>query len=92
MNRDEVAVTAIRDRLAALKELDKRREAILASLEERGLLTPELRAKVETADLVPRIISGRLQQFMQTAASVNVPDRKFSMKPTRAMQTEALHG
>ena len=32
--------TAIRDRLAALKELDKRREAILASLEERGLLTP----------------------------------------------------
>ena len=27
---DEVAVTAIRDRLAALKELDKRREAILA--------------------------------------------------------------
>ena len=47
---DEVAVTAIRDRLAALKELDKRREAILASLEERGLLTPELRAKVETAD------------------------------------------
>ena len=47
---DEVAVTAIRDRLAALKELDKRREAILASLEERGLLTPELRAKVEAAD------------------------------------------
>lgn len=47
---DEVAVTAIRDRLAALKELDKRREAILASLEERGLLTPELRAKVEAAN------------------------------------------
>ena len=47
---DEVAVTAIRDRLAALKELDKRREAILASLEERGLLMPELRAKVEAAD------------------------------------------
>ena len=47
---DEVAVTAIRDRLAALKELDKRREAILASLEERGLLTPELRAKIEAAD------------------------------------------
>ena len=43
-------MTAIRDRLAALKELDKRREAILASLGERGLLTPELRAKVEAAD------------------------------------------
>lgn len=42
---DEVAVTAIRDRLAAGRELDKRREAIVASLEERNLLTPELRAK-----------------------------------------------
>ena len=46
---DEVAVTAIRDRLAAGRELDKRREAIVASLEERNLLTPELRAKVEAA-------------------------------------------
>ena len=43
---DEVAVTAIRDRVQALRELDKRREAILASLEERALLTPELRAAV----------------------------------------------
>ncbi|MBA4372054.1 MAG: RNA-binding transcriptional accessory protein [Thermodesulfovibrio sp.] len=47
---DEVAVTAIRDRLAQLRELDKRREAILTSLEERGLLTDELKAKIETAD------------------------------------------
>lgn len=46
---DEVAVTAIRDRLAAGRELDKRRDAILASLEERNLLTPDLRAKVEAA-------------------------------------------
>ncbi len=46
---DEVPVTAIRDRLAAGRELDKRREAIVASLEERNLLTPELRAKVEAA-------------------------------------------
>ena len=46
---DEVAVTVIRDRLAAGRELDKRREAIVASLEERNLLTPELRAKVEAA-------------------------------------------
>ena len=35
---DEVAVAAIRDRLEELAELDKRREAILSSLEERGLL------------------------------------------------------
>jgi len=32
---DEVAITAVRDRLNQLMELDKRREAILKSLEER---------------------------------------------------------
>jgi uncharacterized protein len=46
---DEVALTAIRDRLAQLKELAKRREAIVKSLDERGLLTDELRAKVDAA-------------------------------------------
>jgi protein Tex len=46
---DEVAVAAIRDRLEALAELDKRREAVLASLEERGLLTAALRAALEEA-------------------------------------------
>lgn len=47
---DEVAITTIRDRLIQLAELDKRREAILKSLEERGLLTDELRRAVESAD------------------------------------------
>ena len=47
---DEVAVTAIRDRLAQLAELDKRREAILKSLEEQGKLTDELKARVEGAE------------------------------------------
>ncbi len=36
---DEVAITAIRDRFAQLKELDKRRESILKSLDETGKLT-----------------------------------------------------
>ena len=47
---DEVAVLAIRDRLAQLRELDKRREAILKSLEETGKLTDELKAKVLAAE------------------------------------------
>ncbi|RJQ17912.1 MAG: RNA-binding transcriptional accessory protein [Nitrospiraceae bacterium] len=46
---DEVAVAAIRDRLEQLRELDKRREAIVKSLEERGLLTDELKGKIEGA-------------------------------------------
>ncbi len=47
---DEVAVAAIRDRLEQLRELDKRREAILKSLEETGKLTDELKAKVLAAE------------------------------------------
>src|SRR3990172_184996 len=47
---DEVAVLAIRDRLAQLRELDKRREAVLKSLEETGKLTDELKAKVLAAE------------------------------------------
>jgi protein Tex len=47
---DEVAITAIRDRLNQLMELDKRREAILKSLEERGQLTDELKEKVLAAE------------------------------------------
>jgi uncharacterized protein len=47
---DEVAVAAIRDRLEQLMELDKRRDAIIRSLEERGLLTDELKGKIGGAD------------------------------------------
>jgi uncharacterized protein len=47
---DEVAVTAVRDRLEQLRELDKRREAVLKSLEETGKLTDELKAKVLAAE------------------------------------------
>ena len=49
---DEVAVGDIRDRLEKLAELDKRREAILSSLEERGLLTDALRKAVESAPTI----------------------------------------
>ncbi|NLE29735.1 MAG: RNA-binding transcriptional accessory protein [Phycisphaerae bacterium] len=47
---DEVAITAIRDRLDQLKELDARREAILKSLEERNLLTDELKTAIDAAE------------------------------------------
>lgn len=46
---DEVAVTAVRDRLEQLAELDKRREAIVKSLAERQLLTDELRRGLAAA-------------------------------------------
>ncbi len=46
---DEVAITRIRDRLIQLAELAQRREAILHSLNERGLLTEELKDQIEQA-------------------------------------------
>ena len=46
---DEVAITAIRDGLARVEELEKRREAILGSLTERGILTDELKKTIDAA-------------------------------------------
>ena len=51
---DEVAIAGIRDRLAQLAELDKRRAAILKSLEEQGVLTDELKAAVNAAESLTR--------------------------------------
>ncbi len=46
---DEVQVADIQDYWKKFAELDKRREAILASIEEQGKLTPELRRAIEAA-------------------------------------------
>jgi uncharacterized protein len=47
---DEVVITVIRDRLNQLTELEKRREAIFKSLEERGHLTDELKERILSAE------------------------------------------
>jgi len=52
---DEVAITSIRDRLSQLKELDDRRESILKSLDERGLLTEELQDAIMQAETMTEL-------------------------------------
>ncbi|HVS93701.1 MAG TPA: Tex family protein [Mucilaginibacter sp.] len=47
---DEVQVAAIRDRIAQLRDLGKRREAIIKSLTELGKLTPELEKRLNEAE------------------------------------------
>src|SRR5215217_4847919 len=47
---DEVQVAGIRDRVQQLRDLDKRREAILSSLTDMGKLTPELEAQINAAE------------------------------------------
>lgn len=46
---DETQIAAIRDQLARLAELDRRRQAMLASLAERELLTDELQTALKSA-------------------------------------------
>ncbi len=52
---DEVVVTTIRDRLSQLKDLDDRRDTILASLEQHGHLTDALKAQVLSADTMTEL-------------------------------------
>jgi len=47
---DEVAITAIRDKMAQMEALDNRRESILKSLKERELLTDDLYGKIVSAE------------------------------------------
>ena len=47
---DEVQVAAVRDRFLQLRELDKRRDAILKALEALGKLSPELEAQINGAE------------------------------------------
>ena len=47
---DEVAITAIRDKMAQMEGLDNRRESILKSLMERELLTDDLKEKIVSAE------------------------------------------
>jgi len=47
---DEVHTAAIRNRLEQLAALEKRREAVVKSLEERALLTEDLRQAIMTVD------------------------------------------
>ncbi|MDD2471496.1 MAG: Tex family protein [Dehalococcoidales bacterium] len=52
---DEVKITSIRDELARVAALEKRREAVLKSLEEQGVLTDELREAVNAASSLPEL-------------------------------------
>ncbi len=47
---DEVQIAAIRDRVQQLRDLDKRKEAVIKSIKDQGKLTPELEKKVEEAE------------------------------------------
>lgn len=47
---DEVQITAIRDRIQQLRDLDKRKEAVLKSITDQGKLNPILEEQVKSAE------------------------------------------
>lgn len=47
---DEVQITAIRDRVQQLRDLDKRREAVVKSITEQGKMTAELELQLQTVE------------------------------------------
>ncbi len=49
---DEVKIMDVRDQMASLRELEKRRKFILETIEEQGKMTDELRDKIVKADSV----------------------------------------
>jgi len=52
---NEVQIAAIRDMLIKCKELDKRRESIIQSIEEQGKLTPELKKQLLSAETMTEL-------------------------------------
>jgi len=52
---DDIQLRALQERLAYLREMDKRREAILESIRSQGKLTPELEAQVLAAESKSRL-------------------------------------
>ena len=52
---DEVQLRLIEARLAYLRNLIERKQSVLASVEEQGKLTPELRGAIETAATLQQV-------------------------------------
>jgi protein Tex len=52
---DEVQIATVRDRIEQLRELDKRREAVITSIEKQGFLTPELLALLAKAQTLAEV-------------------------------------
>jgi uncharacterized protein len=52
---DDTQLRTLEERLGYLRELEERRAAVIASVEEQGKLTPELRAEFESAETKQRL-------------------------------------
>ncbi|HZX73710.1 MAG TPA: Tex family protein [Cyclobacteriaceae bacterium] len=69
---DEVMIANIRDRIDQLRELDKRKEAVVSAIEKQGKLTPELMSAIVTAETLAELEDIYLpyKQKRKTRASI----------------------
>src|SRR5690606_22600164 len=67
----EVQITNVRDRIKQLRELDKRKEAVISPIEKQGKLTPELLGPIVNAETLAEVedIDLPYQPKRQTRAS-----------------------
>ncbi|GAB3544969.1 Tex family protein [Spirosoma fluminis] len=88
---DEVEIQAIKDTYQKLQDLDKRREAILKSIDEQGKLTPDLRRKLETTDSLTDLEDLYLpyKQKRKTRASVAIERGLEPLANVIVMQRES---
>ncbi len=52
---DEVMIANVRDRIEQLRELDKRKEAVISSIEKQGKLTPELLSSIAKSETLAEV-------------------------------------
>lgn len=52
---DEVMIANVRDRIEQLRELDKRKEAVITSIEKQGKLTPELLSAIAKSETLAEV-------------------------------------
>ncbi|MEZ0611607.1 Tex family protein [Fibrella sp. WM1] len=93
---DEVQIAAVRDQAQTLQALDKRRDAIVASITEQGKLTADLRQKLEAATTLAQLEDLYLpyKQKRKTRAMMAIErgleplaDRIFSLRDPNPEQT-----
>jgi uncharacterized protein len=96
---DDTQLRLLEERLGYLRELEDRRAAILASIEEQGKLTPELRAQVEDAETkagledlyLPYKQKRRTKAQIACEAGLEPLAEALLTDPTLDPQTKAAH-
>ena len=88
---DEVAISDIRDRAGALKELEARKQAILKSLNERQLYTQALGRLIDAADTMARLedVYEKYRPKKRTRAAIA---REKGLEPLALMILESKPG